>query len=239
MSPKRFLQKLGRADAPGERSSDAEVALLRDENQQLRRAVEELSILNDLSRAIGASVDSQDIIRKIVDRSMRAVQAEQTVVTLVDRDANQPMRTLVRAMTSSSEHPHYHVNENLLGWMHLYKRPLLTNDPKNDERFRGHVAQTHRQPIAPQRDEIVVVAPDHLRRNGVRRDVVARYRRRALGQQIELDLRGQPHLFAYGRVGFLLLVQARVFDDLRGLPGDDGQQALILGPEAARLLLVV
>jgi sigma-B regulation protein RsbU (phosphoserine phosphatase) len=137
MSPKRFLPKLGRADAPVERGVDAEVTLLRDENQQLRRAVEELSILNDLSRAIGASVDSQDIIRKIVDRSMRAVQAEQTVVTLVDHDANQPMRTLVRAMTSSAEHPHYHVNENLLGWMHLYKRPLLTNDPRNDERFRG------------------------------------------------------------------------------------------------------
>ena len=110
---------------------------LREENRQLKRAVEELSILNDLSRAIGASVDSQDIIRKIVDRSMRAVQAEQTVVTLVEHSADQTMKTLVRAMTSSAEHPHYHLNENLLGWMHLYKKPLLTNDPTNDERFKG------------------------------------------------------------------------------------------------------
>ncbi len=114
-----------------------ELAALREENHQLKRAVEELSILNELSRAIGASVDSEDIIHKIVDRSMRAVQAEQTVVTLVDRNANQSMKTLVRAMTSSAEHPHYHVNENLLGWMHLYKKPLLTNDPTTDERFRG------------------------------------------------------------------------------------------------------
>lgn len=114
-----------------------ELAALREENHQLKRAVEELSILNELSRAIGASVDSEDIIHKIVDRSMRAVQAEQTVVTLVDRNASQSMKTLVRAMTSSAEHPHYHVNENLLGWMHLYKKPLLTNDPTTDERFRG------------------------------------------------------------------------------------------------------
>jgi sigma-B regulation protein RsbU (phosphoserine phosphatase) len=113
------------------------VMALEDENKQLKRAVEELSILNDLSRAIGASVDSQDIIRKIVDRSMRAVQAEQTVVTLVDSDSSEPMKTLVRAMTSSSEHPQYHLNENLLGWMHLYKKPLLTNDPSDDERFKG------------------------------------------------------------------------------------------------------
>jgi len=120
-------------------SPDSEVSIeqLREENVQLRRAVEELSILNDLSRAIGASVDSEDIIHKIVDRSMRAVRAEQTVVTLVDREADTSMKTLVRAMTSSSEHPRYHLNENLLGWMHLYKKPLLTNNPASDDRFRG------------------------------------------------------------------------------------------------------
>jgi sigma-B regulation protein RsbU (phosphoserine phosphatase) len=47
------------------------------------------------------------------------------------------MKTLVRAMTSSAEHPQYHLNENLLGWMHLYKKPLLTNAPTADERFKG------------------------------------------------------------------------------------------------------
>ncbi|MCI0452571.1 MAG: SpoIIE family protein phosphatase [Candidatus Latescibacteria bacterium] len=133
MTKKSFRLPFGR---PEEALGD-ELSALREENHQLKRAVEELSILNELSRAIGSSLDSEDIIRKIVDRSMRAVQAEQTVVTLVDRNANQPMKTLVRAMTSSAEHPHYHVNENLLGWMHLYKRPLLTNDPTTDERFRG------------------------------------------------------------------------------------------------------
>ncbi len=133
MTKKSFRLPFGR---PEEALGD-ELSTLREENHQLKRAVEELSILNELARAIGASVDSEDIIRKIVDRSMRAVQAEQTVVTLVDRNANQPMKTLVRATTSSAEHPHYHVNENLLGWMHLYKKPLLTSDPTTDERFRG------------------------------------------------------------------------------------------------------
>jgi serine phosphatase RsbU (regulator of sigma subunit) len=133
MSKKGFRLPFGR---PGEEATD-EIGALREENHQLRRAVEELSILNDLARAIGASVDSEDIIHKIVDRSMRAVQAEQTVVTLVDRDAGQSMKTLVRAMTSSAEHPHFHINENLIGWMHLYKKPLCTNDPTSDDRFRG------------------------------------------------------------------------------------------------------
>lgn len=134
VTKKSFRNPFGRS---GDNSDSGDATALREENRQLKRAVEELSILNDLARAIGSSLDSQDIIRKIVDRSMRAVQAEQTVVTLVDRAANQTMRTLVRAMTSSAEHPHYHLNENLLGWMHLYKKPLCTNDPRQDERFRA------------------------------------------------------------------------------------------------------
>lgn len=140
MTRKSFLNPFSRPEtqrARGGVSDTMGLDALREENRQLKRAVEELSILNDLSRAIGASVDSADIIQKIADRSMRAVQAEQTVVTLVDHNANEPMKTLVRAMTSSSEHPHYHLSENLLGWMHLYKKPLLSNEPGGDERFRG------------------------------------------------------------------------------------------------------
>ncbi|HEX6792092.1 MAG TPA: GAF domain-containing SpoIIE family protein phosphatase [Candidatus Krumholzibacteria bacterium] len=136
MSKKGFRIPFGK----GDEAAGDDAGHLREENRQLKRAVEELSILNDLARAIGASVDSQEIIRRIVDKSMRAVEAEQTVVTLVDRDAARAvgaMKTLVRAMTSSAEHPRFHLNENLLGWMHLYKKPLLVADPSGDERFQG------------------------------------------------------------------------------------------------------
>jgi sigma-B regulation protein RsbU (phosphoserine phosphatase) len=131
MSKKGFRLPFGK----GEAEADGED--LREENRQLKRAVEELSILNDLARAIGASVDSQDIIHKIVDRSMRAVKAEQTVVTLVDRRIDQSAKTLIRAMSSSAEHPKYHLNESLLGWMYLEKKPLLSDAPAQDDRFRG------------------------------------------------------------------------------------------------------
>lgn len=134
MSRKPFRLPFNR---PGGEPPPTEPARLQEENRQLKRAVEELSILNDLARSIGASVDSQDIIGKIVDRSMRAVQAEQTVVTLVDRLEDRTMKTLARAMTSSAEHPKFHLNESLLGWMHLYKKPLLCTSPGDDERFKG------------------------------------------------------------------------------------------------------
>jgi serine phosphatase RsbU (regulator of sigma subunit) len=110
---------------------------LEDENQRLKRAVEELSILNDLARAIGASVNSEEIMRTIIHRSLRAIGAEQGVITLVDRDADDSMKTLLRTSVSSGEREQYHFNQNLLGWMHINKRPLMINDPKHDARFSG------------------------------------------------------------------------------------------------------
>jgi phosphoserine phosphatase RsbU/P len=110
---------------------------LEEENLRLRRAVEELSILNDLARAISASLNSEEIMQSIIRRSLRAMDAEQGVITLVDERANNPMKTLVRAAVTSSAHEQFHLTQALLGWMHLNKKPLLLNTPRTDERFRG------------------------------------------------------------------------------------------------------
>lgn len=110
---------------------------LQEENRRLKRAVEELSILNELARAIGASLNSQEVMQTIIHRSLRAVHAEQGVITLLDQEAGDSMKTLVRSMVSSSEHQRYHFNQSLLGWIHLNKKPLIINDPQRDERFQG------------------------------------------------------------------------------------------------------
>ncbi len=110
---------------------------LERENSQLRRAVEELSVLNELSAAIGASRGMEDIIQTIIRRSIKAVRAEQGVVTLVGEDSTDPTKTLVRTMASSSDNTAYSPDQNLLGWMHLNRKPLVINDPPSDRRFQG------------------------------------------------------------------------------------------------------
>lgn len=122
---------------PPQANLDPAFRSLEEENKRLKRAVEELSVLNDLARAIGASINTQDIIQTIVRRSLRAVGAEQGVITLVEERFEQSMKTLVRTMVSSREQEHFHFNQALLGWMHLNKKPLVISDPKTDERFRG------------------------------------------------------------------------------------------------------
>jgi len=110
---------------------------LLEENHRLKRAVDELSVLNDLSRAISASLNPQEITATIVRRSLRAVNAEQGVITLVNENNSDTMKTLVREIETSAEHEQFHFNQSLLGWMHLNRKPLLLNSPRSDERFRS------------------------------------------------------------------------------------------------------
>lgn len=110
---------------------------LREDNRRLQRAVEELSVLNDLALAIGASSNSDDIMNTIINKSLRAVAAEQGSITLLPDHSIDSRKTLVRAMGSSGEFQVHHVDQSLLGWMLHHKKPLLINNPTNDERFQG------------------------------------------------------------------------------------------------------
>jgi len=111
---------------------------LEAENARLRRAVEELSVLNDLASAIGGLSDSAEIMRQIVSRSMRTIKAEQGLVTLVDEAAAlEPNQTLVRSISSSANQEAISPDEILVGWMHLNKHPLLVNNPTEDPRLKG------------------------------------------------------------------------------------------------------
>ena len=116
---------------------EKEVHELRDKTKRLRRAVDELSTLNELALDIGGSIDSEEIMRTIIGRSIRSIGAEQGDITLVDEDEKDTAKTLVRSMVSSKEQSPVHLNRNLLGWMQINKKPLLINDPKNDNRFRN------------------------------------------------------------------------------------------------------
>jgi len=120
-------------------ASDGHVAvgLLEEENRKLRRAVAELTTLNDLARTIGASFNSQEVIDRIASRSVRAVKAEQAVITLIDSAEQQDMKTLIRVKGTMVDSEAFHLDQALKGWMLLYKKPLLSNDPHNDERLRG------------------------------------------------------------------------------------------------------
>jgi len=101
---------------------------------RLRRSVDELSILNELAREIGASLDFHEIMETVIRRSCRAVRAAQATITMVDREDFLPAGTLVRDIERDS--PDFHLTQNLVGLMAGLKKPALFNNPKGDDRLR-------------------------------------------------------------------------------------------------------
>jgi phosphoserine phosphatase RsbU/P len=121
---------------PGEQQSTSQTSL-HEENTRLQRAVFELSVLNDLALAIGGQKSSTEIMQTIIHRSLKAVGAEQGVITFVEDPDALGMHTLVRTMETKHVGAHYHLDQQLLGWMHLHKQALSIDSPGTDERFQG------------------------------------------------------------------------------------------------------
>ncbi|MFC1724064.1 GAF domain-containing SpoIIE family protein phosphatase [candidate division KSB1 bacterium] len=114
-----------------------DIDAIQQENQHLKRAVDELAFLNDLSRAIGASFNSGEIMQNIIRKSIRAINAEQGAICLVAEEEEAEMRTLVRSMVSHGSGRAFSLDQCFLGWMQLNKKPLNITNPQNDERFPG------------------------------------------------------------------------------------------------------
>lgn len=111
--------------------------ILRDENLRLRKAVDELSVLNDLARVISSAMTLDAVIENVVKKSVKAVRGQQGMITLVDEEEPTEMRTLIRTQNSTSDHQQFHLNQNILGWMMINKKPMMTNDLSSDPRFSG------------------------------------------------------------------------------------------------------
>lgn len=106
------------------------------ENERLRRAVKELSILNEIAVAIGSSMSLEDVVDLIVKKCVKHLHVEQTAVMLLEsEDEEKPFHTMVRKADRTSMILSYRLDSQLSGWMLKYKKPLLVQDFPNDERF--------------------------------------------------------------------------------------------------------
>ena len=110
---------------------------LEAENNRLKRAVEELSLLNELALSIGASNDTQQIIHTIVRKVVKNVHAEQGDIMLLTESSNNTLTTFIRTADSGIQQSGFRLDDSLLGWMQIYKKPLMVNRPQADERFKG------------------------------------------------------------------------------------------------------
>lgn len=117
--------------------SDGNLRGLDKENERLRAAVEELSILNDIATAINSAVTLETLIEKIVHKCIKHLGAEQGTITLLEtHEQGSPFRTMIRSTDTSRDVLPYHLDTQLTGWMLKNKKPLLINNFQDDDDFQ-------------------------------------------------------------------------------------------------------
>jgi sigma-B regulation protein RsbU (phosphoserine phosphatase) len=112
-----------------------------DENARLKRAIKELSILNEIAIQISSLKSIEKIISIIVEKCIKHIEVEQAVVHLLEQNANSdPLHTMIRKIDEdkSSILP-IRLNTQLTGWILKSNKPLIVNDLKNDVRFKGSI----------------------------------------------------------------------------------------------------
>ena len=114
-----------------------ELQRLRSENQRLHRAVEELSILNEIALAVNSTMEPAQINELIVQKCVKRVGVQQGAIHLFSEAREDMAKTLVRVFDRDEEGLPMRLGIQLIGWMHKNRRPLLSNDLATDERFVG------------------------------------------------------------------------------------------------------
>ncbi|OGC77363.1 MAG: hypothetical protein A2145_03160 [candidate division Zixibacteria bacterium RBG_16_40_9] len=109
---------------------------LEAENLQLRQAVEELSILNEIAFAIGSQTEVDKISELIVSKCTKKIKAEQGCILLLSEDQNSPFKTYIRKIERKSQVLPIHLSTHVMGWMIKNQKPLIINDFKSDKRFQ-------------------------------------------------------------------------------------------------------
>lgn len=115
------------------------------EIQRLKSAVEELTVLNDLALAAGSTMEENQMFDVIVQKSVRAVHADQGSILLVTEQQENPLQTLIRRNDSNAQRQAYRVGAHITGWVLKNKQPLMVENLTEDKRF--NTSEADRQGI--------------------------------------------------------------------------------------------
>ena len=113
------------------------VEQLEDEVRRLQSAVQELAVLNDIAVSASKSSDVNDVLEVIVNKSIKAVRAEQGSIMLVTEQQDAPLKTLIRQEDRTTGSVPYKVGINITGWVLQNQQLLVVDDLSTDARFPG------------------------------------------------------------------------------------------------------
>ena len=110
---------------------------LKQKLEQYKSAVNELQVLNEIAVAAGNSQNIDQTLNAIIQKILKAVNAEQGSIMLLTDDHNDPFRTFLRKEAYSTLKPHYHMNTSISGWVLKNEESLLIKNLSKDNRFNS------------------------------------------------------------------------------------------------------
>jgi signal transduction histidine kinase/CheY-like chemotaxis protein/AraC-like DNA-binding protein len=117
--------------------SESKIQELEHEVKRLKASVEELRLLNDIAVSASKETDVDLMLNVIVKKSIKALDAEQSLILLVTKNPKDPFKTIIRQDDRSSLKHTYHVGEHITGWVLLNKEALVIEDLSKDMRFHS------------------------------------------------------------------------------------------------------
>ncbi len=115
---------------------DQKIKKLETEISKLKIAVEELKVLNEIAISSTKAVDIDQMLNLIVQKSIKAFDAEQGSILLVTLNKKEPFKTIVRQDDRRSLKHNYHISANITGWVLVHKKPLMIENLSEDKRFK-------------------------------------------------------------------------------------------------------
>jgi sigma-B regulation protein RsbU (phosphoserine phosphatase) len=115
---------------------DPKIQRLETEIERLKSAVQELTVLNEVAIAASSALEVGEMLDIIVEKSIKAVRAEQGSILLLTEQEDSPLKTLIRQDDfSQSRYASYKVGANITGWVLKNEQPLKIDDLATDTRF--------------------------------------------------------------------------------------------------------
>jgi signal transduction histidine kinase/DNA-binding response OmpR family regulator len=115
-----------------------------DENSELKKQLEkyrsalnELQLLNEIAVAAGNAADIDQMLNIMLQKTLRAISAEQGSIMLLTEDEKDPFKTLLRQENYSSLKPQYHISTSISGWVLKNEEPLLIRNLSKEKRFQA------------------------------------------------------------------------------------------------------
>lgn len=117
------------------------VALL-DELNALRKRLDRLSLLYEVSQALASTLDLSALLYETIQLATDVINAEGGSLMLLDEQTNELVFQIAYGTQGEAlQQLRIPANEGIAGWVCQHGEPVIANDPQHDARFSNRVDQ--------------------------------------------------------------------------------------------------